>query len=79
LPRIGRPYEKHKLPWNSNKTVEGSIGFAAGAMSALLVLPAPATILIVVLATIVEPLPIRLNDNITLPAVTSLLYYFIIL
>ena len=75
---VGKCCGNHKLPWNRNKTVEGSIGFVAGATSALLVLPLPATILIVVLATVVESLPIRLDDNITLPVVTSLLYYFII-
>ena len=75
---VGKCCGNHKLPWNRNKTIEGSIGFVVGAASALLVLPMPATILIVVLATIVESLPIRLDDNITLPVVTSLLYYFII-
>jgi len=75
---VGKCSGDHKLPWNRNKTVEGSIGFIVGAASALLVLPMPATILIVVLATVVESLPIRLDDNITLPVVTSLLYYFIL-
>ena len=73
---IGKCYGNHKLPWNRNKTVEGLLGFVAGASIALLVLPLPATILIVVVATVVESLPIRLDDNITLPVITSLLYYF---
>jgi dolichol kinase len=74
---IGRYYGKHKLPWNKNKTLEGSIAFAAGAMSALLIMPVPTTILVVILATAVESLPIRLDDNITLPVATSLLFYFL--
>jgi dolichol kinase len=73
---VGKYYGKHKLPWNKNKTIEGSMGFAAGALSALLILPVPATILVVLLATAVESLPIRLDDNITVPFATSLLYYF---
>ena len=36
---VGKCYGNHKLPWNRNKTIEGSIGFVVGAMSALFVLP----------------------------------------
>jgi len=75
---VGKCYGNHKLPWNRDKTVEGSIGFVVGAMSALFVLPIPATILIVVLAAVIESLPIKVDDNIMLPAVASLLYYFIL-
>ena len=73
---IGTIYGRHKLPWNNRKTIEGSIGFAVGAMCALLVLPLPITVIVVLLATVVETIPIRLNDNITLPVVSSLVYYF---
>jgi dolichol kinase len=75
---VGTSYGRHKLPWNKNKTWEGTIGFAAGAICALFAMPIPATILIVVLATIIESLPLKVNDNITLPVVSSLLYYFIL-
>ena len=74
----GTNYGKHKLPWNSNKTFEGTMGFAAGAICALFAMPVPATIFIAVLATIIESLPLKVNDNITLPIASSLLYYFII-
>jgi len=75
---VGRRYGYHVLPWNRKKTAEGLIGFVAGSTSALIVLPLHATILIIVLATVVESLPIKLDDNITLPLFTSLLYYFIL-
>ena len=75
---IGTNYGRHKLPWNRNKTIEGTIGFTAGAMCALLVMPIPATILVVLLAAFIESLPIKVNDNIALPVISSLLYYFII-
>jgi phytol kinase len=75
---VGTIYGRHKLPWNNRKTIEGSIGFAAGAMCALLVLPLTITVIVVLLATVVETLPIRLNDNITLPVVSSLIYYFVL-
>ncbi len=75
---IGTNFGNHKLPWNRNKTAEGSIGFAAAAMLALLILPTAVTILVVVLAAIVESLPIKLDDNITLPVASSIFYYFLL-
>lgn len=75
---VGTNYGRHKLPWNKEKTFEGTIGFTAGAMCALFVMPISATILIVVLAAFVESLPIKVNDNIALPVVSSLLYYFLL-
>ncbi len=35
----GTTYGKHKLPWNRNKTMEGTLGFMAGAMCAVLIMP----------------------------------------
>jgi dolichol kinase len=75
---IGRHYGKHKLPWNGDKTIEGSLGFAAGAICSLLVLPTPITILAVISSTAIESLPIRLDDNIILPIASSLIYYFML-
>ncbi len=75
---IGTRYGRHKLPWNRNKTFEGTIGFAAGAIFALFAMPVPATIFVVVLATIIESLPLKVNDNITLPVVSSLSYLIMI-
>lgn len=75
---IGTNYGRHKLPWNRDKTAEGSIGFAAASMLALLILPTAATIFVVVLAAIVESLPMRLDDNITLPVVSSIFYYLVL-
>lgn len=75
---IGTTYGKHKLPWNKNKTIEGTLGFMAGAMCAMLIMPVPATFLGAVLAAIVESLPLKLNDNITLPIGLSLLFYLLL-
>jgi dolichol kinase len=75
---VGTTYGKHKLPWNKNKTIEGTLGFMAGAMCAMLIMPVPATFLGAVLGAIVESLPLKLNDNITLPVVLSLLFYFLL-
>ena len=75
---IGTTYGKHKLPWNKNKTVEGTIGFTAGAMCAVFIIPVPAIVLGAVLGAIVESSPLKINDNITLPVVLSLLFYFLL-
>ena len=75
---IGSSFGRHKLPWNESKSVEGTIGFAAGAMSALLVMPTAGTAAIVLLSGIIESLPLKVNDNIVLPVAASLMYYLII-
>ncbi|MDD4652031.1 MAG: hypothetical protein PHQ34_07350 [Methanothrix sp.] len=74
----GTRYGKHRLPWNSSKSLEGTAGFALGASFSWLAMPVPETVLIVVLAAIIESLPLRVNDNIVLPAAVSLLYYLVV-
>ena len=74
----GTTYGKHKLPWNKNKTIEGTLGFMAGAMLAIFIIPVPATLLVAALGALIESLPLKLNDNITLPVVLSLLVYFLL-
>ena len=74
----GTTYGKHRLPWNRNKTMEGTSGFMAGAMCAVLIMPVYATLLVALLGAIVESLPLKLNDNITLPVVLSLLFYLLL-
>jgi dolichol kinase len=75
---IGRYYGKHELPWNHDKTIEGSLGFAAGAICSLLISPTPITILAVISSTAIESLPVRMDDNIILPITSSLIYYFML-
>jgi dolichol kinase len=62
----------------ANRERSHGIGFASGAIFALFAMPVPGTIFVVVLATLIESLPIRVNDNIVLPVVSSLLYFFMI-
>jgi dolichol kinase len=58
--------------------VEGTIGFAAGAMGAFMVLPIAGTLAIVLLSSIIESLPLKVNDNIVLPVAASLMYYLVL-
>jgi len=75
---IGSSYGRHKLPWNESKSLEGTIGFVAGAMGALLMIPTAGTAAIVLLSSIIESLPLKINDNILIPMAASLMYYLII-
>jgi len=72
---IGSRYGRHKLPWNESKSVEGLIGFAVGAMGAFLAIPTAGTAAIVLLCSIIESLPLKVDDNILLPVAASLMYY----
>jgi len=69
---------KAQLPGNKNKTIEGTTGFAAGAIFALLAMLVMLTILKAAMATIIESLPLKTNGDLAQPASLSLLYYFII-
>ena len=75
---VGTSYGKHKLPWNKSKTLEGTMGFAGGAAFSIIAMPMPETVLIVIFAAIIESLSIRVNDNIFLPVISSMFYYFLI-
>jgi len=75
---IGRRFGRRRLPWNRDKSLEGSVGFALGGLTALLILPSPVTIVVILLATFLESLPLRLDDNCTIPIVSSILFYFLI-
>jgi dolichol kinase len=74
----GVGYGRHRLPWNRRKTVEGSAAFLVGAMCSLVVLPSMATVLIAASSAIIESLPLKADDNITVPVAASLLFYFLL-
>jgi len=75
---VGSIYGRHKLPWNDKKSAEGSLGFLAGGMISLLFLPQPAAVLAIIIAAAIESLPIKLNDNLTVPMALSLTFYFLL-
>jgi len=74
---VGSSCGRHRLPWNPKKSLEGSLGFAIGATSSLLVLPSLAAVAAVAAAAVMESLPIELDDNITLPVVASLILFYV--
>ncbi|MBC7121482.1 MAG: hypothetical protein H5T33_07975 [Candidatus Methanosuratus sp.] len=75
---IGGRYGRHKLPWNKSKSMEGMIGFAVGAFGAFLAIPTAGTAAIALLSSIIESLPLKVDDNIILPVAASSMYYLII-
>lgn len=84
---VGRRFGRHALPWNPSKTVEGLCAFVAAGGAAGIVLAwwiapavaAPPGLLFIVAAPalaalaagLAETVPIALDDNITVPAVSG--------
>jgi phytol kinase len=91
---IGKRFNTWKLPWSQNKTWAGSLSmFLGGVILSLLVLWVfalagvfivdwslflPRILLLGVLATLVESLPLRDLDNLTVPVVTVLAGLFLV-
>ncbi|ASI13712.1 dolichol kinase [Candidatus Mancarchaeum acidiphilum] len=75
---FGIKFNKLKLPYNSKKTVSGTLAFFAigGILGYLLV--GPIAILISVVLALVESLPIKMDDNITLSIASILIFYIIV-
>jgi phytol kinase len=90
---LGKRYGKSHIPWNPRKTWIGSIAMLSGGLILSLVILAiyisigifdstlvdwiPAILIISLLATIVETLPLPDIDNITVTATAVLLGYFL--
>ncbi|MBI4015396.1 MAG: hypothetical protein HY362_01620 [Candidatus Aenigmarchaeota archaeon] len=65
---IGKTYGKHKIPWEGNRSWEGSIAFFIFALAACLLfqIPVQKAFAAAVLSAIIETIPI-LDDNLTVP------------
>lgn len=66
---------RFSLPYNRSKTLEGSIAFFAGSLSACFFI-GPAAIPLALVCAIAESLPLSLDDNITIPAAAILFFHF---
>lgn len=64
-----------RIPYNQNKTLEGSLAFFVGSLSAYIFI-GPAAIPLALVCAIAESLPLPLDDNITIPAAAILFFYF---
>lgn len=76
---IGIRWGKRKLPYSPKKSWLGSAAFLVTAFAAsLFFIPWPQALLLAFLGTVVESLPIREADNLTVPLAVSLVSFFII-
>ena len=74
---LGKRYGKYSLPWNRNKTFEGTIGFIIGGIPALLLLQTPVTLIVLIVSAFVESLPIKIDDNLTIPVIGSIIFFLL--
>jgi uncharacterized protein (TIGR00297 family) len=81
---VGRRFGRTRLPWNPDKSVEGTLAFIVlGSMAGVFlawwvrpaIVPAPppgfwiaAPVAAAVVAALVESIPVRLDDNVSVPA-----------
>jgi len=71
---IGIRFGKRKLPYNKKKSIAGAIAYFLSVAILPYSLYGPLAIPLAVLATVVETLPIKLDDNFSVPAVLIIVY-----
>ena len=75
---FGVIYGKTKLPWNSNKTLEGSIaGFIGAAIAVSFILPINYAFLAAFAGIVTETIGWKLNDNLTIPLGVGLVLWLL--
>ncbi len=75
---VGYYLGKRNLPYNPKKTIEGTLAFFVSSFIALSIITEPVeAILISFVSAFVESLPLRLDDNFTLPLISSLVAYLL--
>ncbi len=75
---IGRRFGRHCWP-GSRRTLEGSLAFFGAALLTVRFFPVPSThgVLAALLATLLEALPLPLNDNLRVPLAVALLLWLL--
>jgi phytol kinase len=69
----GRLYGTHKVPYTGGKTVEGAVVGLICAFAGAAIFVSPATALIAaIIGMVVELLPLRVTDNLTIPLLSGL-------
>lgn len=75
---VGRNMGRMKNPLNKKKTIEGSLAFFATALFAAMPFVSTQTAIVVAFAVaIVEALPLKINDNLTVPLSAGLVMYLL--
>ncbi len=75
---VGRRFGRHRWP-GSHRTVEGSLAFFSAALLTALFFPISPLhgVLVALLATVLEVLPLPLNDNLRVPLAVALLLWLL--
>lgn len=75
---VGRRMGKMKNPLNHKKTIEGSLAFFATSLFAtMLFVPTHIAIVVAFIVSIVEALPLRINDNLAVPLSAGVTLYLL--
>jgi len=64
---------KHKIPYNKEKTFEGTVAFFLFSLPAYFFI-GEAIIPLAIIAAVVESLPLRLDDNLTVPIACTVFF-----
>jgi dolichol kinase len=76
---IGAHFGSHALPYNKIKSWEGMFaGMITAFLACLFLLPWPLAAAAAVIGMIVESLPLKLNDNFTIPLSVSIVMWFLL-
>jgi dolichol kinase len=76
---IGKEFGKRKIPYNKNKTIEGSIsGMVIGFIGASFFLPSEIAFITVLVAGIIESVDFRIDDNLLIPLASALMIYLLL-
>lgn len=75
---VGRHMGRTKNPLNQKKTIEGTLAFFSTALfAAMLFVSTPTALIVAFVSAIVEALPLKINDNLTVPLSAGLVLYLI--
>ena len=73
---VGYYVGKRRLPYNSKKTLEGTLAFFLSSLLALSVITSfKKAVIISATSALVESLPLKLDDNFTIPIISSSIAY----
>jgi len=75
---VGRNMGQLKNPLNKKKTIEGSLAFFATSLfAAMLFVSTPTAIIVAFVVAIIESLPLKINDNLTVPLSAGLVMFML--
>lgn len=76
---FGKLYGKHKISYNKKKSIEGSFtGFIAAFLVILTQVSIPIAFLAAFIGMFVESLPMKIDDNLTIPLIVGIVLWFLI-